>query len=103
MIVTRHENESLGDLQVFRGRLAAIFHEVILHDLIFIEGRESGALDGGDMDEHILIAAVRLDEPIALGRVEPFDGTLRHRLSPALDVKKTRPRFTRATPQTGFR
>src|SRR5215510_14161462 len=45
------------------------------------------------MDEHIPIAAVRLDEPVSLGRVEPFDGTLGHRLSPALDVKKTRPRF----------
>src|SRR5215471_16380806 len=81
--------KKLGDLQVFRGGFAAIFHEVILHDLIFIEGGEPGTLDGGDMDEYVLIAAVRLDEPITLGRVEPFDGTLRHRLSPDLDVKKT--------------
>src|SRR5215472_4177190 len=36
------------------------------------------------MDEHVLVAAVRLDKPITLGRVEPFDGTLGHRLSPAL-------------------
>jgi hypothetical protein len=26
-----------------------------------------------------------------------------HRLSPGLDIKKTRPRFLRATPQAGFR
>src|SRR5664279_4340594 len=51
------------------------------------------------MDEHVLIADGRLDEPITLGRVEPLDGTLRHRLSPALDIKKTRPRYSRATPQ----
>jgi hypothetical protein len=38
-IMTRDADEkSLGDLQVFRGRLPAIFHEVIFHDLIFIEG-----------------------------------------------------------------
>src|ERR1700724_2068028 len=54
------------------------------------------------MDEHVLIAGHRLDEPITLRRVEPLDGAFLHRLSPALDVKKTRPRFTRATPQAGF-
>src|SRR6187549_2847469 len=55
------------------------------------------------MDEHVLIAGHRLDEPITLGRVEPLDGAFLHRLSPGLDIKKTRPRFSRATPQAGFR
>src|ERR1700729_209406 len=55
------------------------------------------------MDEHVLIAGHRLDEPITLCRVEPLDGAFLHRLSPGLDVKKTRPRFSRATPQAGFR
>src|SRR5580704_15584270 len=54
------------------------------------------------MDEHVLIADRRLDEPITLCRVEPLDGAFLHRLSPRLDEKKTRPRFTRATPQAGF-
>src|ERR1700730_15478790 len=54
------------------------------------------------MDENVLVADGWLDEPITLGRVEPLDGTLRHRLSPGLDAKKTRPRFPRATPQTAF-
>src|ERR1043166_2633934 len=54
------------------------------------------------MDEHILVSLHRLDEPITLGRVEPLDGAFLHRLSPGLDVKKTRPRFLRATPQAGF-
>jgi hypothetical protein len=54
------------------------------------------------MDKHILIAGHRLDEPITLGRVEPLDGAFLHRLSPGLDIKKTRPRFLRATPQTGL-
>src|SRR4030081_1584961 len=55
------------------------------------------------MDEHVLIAGHRLDEAITLGRVEPLDGAFLHRLSPGLDIKKTRPRFLRATPQAGFR
>src|SRR6187200_2991974 len=55
------------------------------------------------MDEHVLIAGHRLDEPITLGRVEPLDGAFLHRLSPGLDIKTTRPRCSRATPQAGFR
>src|ERR1700732_3050909 len=54
------------------------------------------------MDEHVLIAGHRLDEPIPLRRVEPLDGAFLHRLSPGLDIKKTRPRILRATPQAGF-
>src|ERR1700693_2307714 len=54
------------------------------------------------MDEHVLIADRRLDEPITLCRVEPLDGAFLHRLSPGLDIKKTRPRTLRATPQAGF-
>src|ERR1700710_3090910 len=45
------------------------------------------------MDEHVLLAGRRLDEPVTLGRVEPLDGAFLHRLSPGLDIKKTRPRF----------
>src|ERR1700677_5073845 len=55
------------------------------------------------MDEDVLIAGHRLDEPITLSRVEPLDGAFLHRLSPGLDEKKTRPRCLRATPQAGFR
>src|SRR5690348_4989293 len=94
-----------GDLQVFGRHLAAVLHEVIFHDLVFVEGCESRALDGRDMDEHVLVAAHRLDESVTLCRVEPFDGAFlhRHRLSPRLDEKKTRHAIKRVTPQTGFR
>jgi hypothetical protein len=34
------------------------------------------------MNEHVLIAARRLDEPVALRRIEPLDGAFLHRLSP---------------------
>src|SRR5882762_6245137 len=103
MIVLSRSRRSLGDLEVFRGGLAAIFHKVVFDHLIFVEGGESRALDRRDMDEHVLIAGHRLDEPITLGRVEPLDGAFLHRLSPSLDIKKTRPRYLRATPQAGFR
>src|SRR3954467_7369390 len=91
-----------GNLEVFRRAFSAIFHEVVFDHLILVEGGEPGTLDGGDMDEHVLIAGHRLYEPITLGRVEPLDGAFLHRLSPGLDVKKTRSRYLRATPQAGF-
>src|SRR5580698_9103030 len=74
---------SSGNLEIFRGRLAAIFHQVIFHDLVFVEGRKSRTLDRRDMDEDVLVADGRLDEPVTLGRVEPLDGALLHRLSPS--------------------
>src|SRR4051794_8432154 len=90
----RRLREKSGNLEVLRGCLAAVLHEVVFNHLIFIKGRQSGALDGGDVDEDVLVTAVRLDEPIALGRVEPFDGALlRHPQSPPLDTKTTRPLF----------
>src|SRR4051812_6357997 len=92
-----------GNLEVFRRAFSAIFHEVVFDHLILVEGGESGTLDRGDMDEHVLVSLHRLDEPITLGRVEPLDGAFLHRLSPSLDIKKTRPRYLRATPQAGFR
>jgi len=92
----RLKRKRSGDLQVLCRRLAAIFHEVVFNNLIFIEGAEASALDRGDMDEHVPVAAIRLDESITLGRIEPFDGTLGHRLSPALDVKKDVGRASRA-------
>src|SRR6202012_2079296 len=93
-----------GNLQVFCRRLAAVLHEVVFDDLVFVQRGESGALDRGDVDEHVPVAALGLDEAVTLGWVEPLDGAFLHRLScfPRLDQRKTPPRITRATPQTGF-
>ena len=41
--------------------------------LSFSQVGEASALNGGDMDEHVLTTAHRLDESIALLGVEPFD------------------------------
>ena len=46
--------------------------------LPFIEPAEAGALDCRDVDKHIFAAALRLDEAVTLGRIEPFNGTCRH-------------------------
>jgi hypothetical protein len=66
----------LGDLEIFRGVLAAIFHKVIFDNLIFVEGREPGTLDRGDMDEDVLAAVIADDEAKTLLRVEEFDDAL---------------------------
>src|SRR5690606_32354787 len=54
------------DLQVLRGDLAAAIDQVEFELLPFAEPFESGALDGADVDEHVLTAAFLLDEAEAL-------------------------------------
>src|SRR5207244_2398725 len=44
-----------------------------------VEGADAAATQRGDVDEHVLAAAVGRDEPVALFRLEPFDGTLDRR------------------------
>src|SRR5271165_2389417 len=72
----------LCDLEVLGGRLAAIGDEFVLDHLSLVEGAQAGALDRGDVDEHVLVSRRRPDEAVALSRIEPFDGALLHRLSP---------------------
>src|SRR5262249_18670618 len=72
----------LCDLEVFRGSFAAVGDEFVLDHLSLVEGAEARTLDGGDMDEHILVSSRRPNEPIALSWIEPFDGAFLHRLSP---------------------
>jgi hypothetical protein len=43
-----------------------------------VEALQSGALDGADMDEDVLPAAIRLNETEALLGVEPFDRACSH-------------------------
>src|SRR6478609_10547650 len=66
--------------EVFGADLAAHFvglqFEIDL--LTIIEAGQTGALDGADVNEHILAAIVRLNEAVALLTVEPLHGTCRH-------------------------
>src|SRR5262249_59581756 len=70
------------DLKVLRGRLPAVLDEFVLNGLSFVQGTKSGAFDCRDVDEHILPAFLGLDEAIALRRIEPLYGALRHARSP---------------------
>src|SRR5262245_12601571 len=71
------ERRSL-DLEVLRGRLSAILDELILNGLSFVQRAKSGAFNSRDVHKHILPAFLRLDEAIALRRIEPLNGALRH-------------------------
>src|ERR1700730_8278167 len=95
----------------FRRCPAAVGHEFVLDGLTLIERAQAGALDGRDMDEDVLVAACRFDEPVALGWIEPFDGALLPRLPPPsfpmpaktqADSRCTAIQMLRSTPQGRF-
>src|SRR4051812_16974592 len=71
---------SLGRLQLAGRHLAAALVALELEaDLLaFRQRAEARTFDGGDVDEHVLAAAIRLDEAKALGGVEPLHGSNRH-------------------------
>jgi hypothetical protein len=58
------------DLEIHRRCFAAVLFDLILDVLPFIERAQSSALDCGDVDEHVPAALLRLNESIALGRIE---------------------------------
>src|SRR5215831_11424308 len=66
------------DLEVLGGFLAAARHDLVCDDLPLIESAQSCALDRRNMDEHVLAAALGLNEPIAFGRIEPLHSAFRH-------------------------
>src|SRR5476649_617678 len=70
------------NLEVLRGCLSAVLDEFELNGLTFVQCAKSGAFDRRDVHEHILPAFLRLDEAIALRRIEPLYGALRHARSP---------------------
>src|SRR6476660_3163361 len=68
-----------GELEI-GGRGLAAFHRHLVADLLtVVQAFQSGGLHGGYVDEHILAAVLRHDEPIALGCIEPLDGSNGHR------------------------
>jgi hypothetical protein len=68
--------------QISGGLFAPIGDDFVADLCAFSEWAKSGPFDRGDMDKHVLAAAVRLDEAITLGRVEPLHSTCRHVVSP---------------------
>src|ERR1700692_2733657 len=81
----RAERPTCGSLhlEVLRRGLPLVCNLFVLDLLALVEGRQTGPLYCRDMDENVLAAALRLNEPITFGRVEPLHDTGRHRtLSP---------------------
>src|SRR4051812_34768179 len=76
----------LTDLEILRGGLAAVGDELVLDNLPLVQAVQPGTLDRRDVHEHVLVAAIWLDEPVAFGRVEPLDGAFLHRRSPGILV-----------------
>src|SRR5690606_29604351 len=63
------------------GRLLAralVALQLVADALAFVQRAEARAFDGGDVDEHVLAAILRLDEAVALLAVDPLYGALRH-------------------------
>src|SRR5439155_24564860 len=72
--------------QVGGGILAALIHHLVADLLAFVQAVQACTLDGADMDENVLAAAVRLDEAETLGRVEPLYCARSHGLYPSLSM-----------------
>ena len=62
-------------LDVFGRFLAPVGRYFIFDHNALTKRTQARALDSGDMHEHILAAALRLNETVSLGRVEPFHST----------------------------
>src|SRR6185437_7220212 len=78
-----------ADQREIAGRfLAAIAHDLVLDLLALVEPRQPGALDRRDVDEDVLAAGIRLNEAVALLRVEPLDRTRSH--SGLREIRKAR-------------
>ncbi len=68
-----------GGLEVDGAGLAAlVVLEVVAEALILVQRRHPGALDGRNVDEGVVAAALGLDEAVALVGVEEFDCADRH-------------------------
>src|SRR5665213_354242 len=63
----------VGGGEIGRRVLAAVARDLVFYFLAFVERSHISALDGGDMDEHVVAAILRFDEAVALLGIEPFD------------------------------
>ena len=68
----------LDRLQVGGKRTITTACQIVADFLAFIQAVHSSLLDGGDVNEYVLTAIIRLDEAETLLGVEPFYGTGSH-------------------------
>src|SRR5262245_7613132 len=67
------QDKSLLHFEIFSCLFATVGDQLVLDRLTFVEGAQSCTLHSRDVHEHIFAAStLRLDKPIALGRVKPF-------------------------------
>jgi hypothetical protein len=119
--VDKDQRNSLSGLQVFRPTLtgALVSHDVKTDFLAIFERGHSGALDSGDVNEHVSLSITLLDEAETLGMVEKlycscghgdFLSILHRRLHAAqdaqqsvqIDFEKRRPPKPRFASETNF-
>jgi hypothetical protein len=77
----RCSRKPLADLlhpQIFRRFLAAVRDDIERHLGAIRQTVQAGLLDGRNMDENVLAAAIRRDEAITLLAVKPFHCSTRH-------------------------
>src|SRR5262249_33141601 len=86
--VARQQAWRLLRFKIFRRLFAAISDDFILNVLAFVERAQPGPLHGGDVNEHILATALRLDKAVTFGRVDPLTSAFRHSRSPSLKYAK---------------
>ena len=68
-------NKALSGLKLARRHLArlVVALKVVAQLLAFNDFAHASAFDGRDVNEHISVAVVRLDEAEALGGIKPFN------------------------------
>jgi len=91
--------ERSPDLKVFGRLLATIAYNFVLDRLTLIKSAQACPLDSGNVNEHILPAALRLNESVPFGRVEPLHGSSSHHRLLAFSADQV----ARALPRGAFR
>jgi hypothetical protein len=99
-VVADNDGVKSCSLKLLSGHLArpAVTGDLEAELLAFLQIAHTGPLDGGDVNEHILAAIIRLNEAETLGGIEPFHCAGGHE-EPSLLAKLCRPPAT----ANGFR
>src|SRR5690606_19232245 len=82
------ERGTSGYAQIRCCDLATLGGSVISHGLTFVQGCQSGSLHGGHVNEDVLRAVRRLNEPVTLLGVEPLNSSCSHCSVYSLSVDK---------------
>jgi hypothetical protein len=67
-----------ANFEIFRRSVAPIFDDFVFDGLPLVQRTEARSLNRGNVHEHILAAAGRLDEPITLLSIELLHSSLGH-------------------------